>query len=241
MSEPVSEPAPEVEALEALRRAGAERLDPLRFRYLQALAQRLQGQREPVRQLLAGRFATALAQYQEGLQQAQQAAGEEVASLSARHPELARELRRLLAAGDYPGLRRLGTQAAMGSPRAALAPLAQLNQHIRTATQGHAQEGLAGPAQDATEIRSASRFRETWAKIDAEQQVTQAAGRAPENAGPLNSHTLVLRSLELMRTLSPDYLRRFLSQVETLLWLEQAEPKRAAGAAKAGRSSRSKK
>jgi hypothetical protein len=53
--------------------------------------------------------------------------------------------------------------------------------------------------------------------------VVQATHRAPENAGPLNSHMLVLRTLGLMRELSPHYLRRFLSHTETLLWLEQAQ------------------
>jgi hypothetical protein len=33
----------------------------------------------------------------------------------------------------------------------------------------------------------------------------------------------VLRTLALMRDLSPDYLRRFLSHADTLLWLEQAQ------------------
>jgi len=51
----------------------------------------------------------------------------------------------------------------------------------------------------------------------------KATHRAPENAGPLNSHMLVLRTLGLMRELSPHYLRRFLSHTETLLWLEQAQ------------------
>ncbi|HSW05521.1 DUF2894 domain-containing protein, partial [Aquabacterium sp.] len=36
------------------------------------------------------------------------------------------------------------------------------------------------------------------------------------------SHALVLRSLTLMRELSPDYLSRFMSHIDALLWLEQA-------------------
>jgi Protein of unknown function (DUF2894) len=32
----------------------------------------------------------------------------------------------------------------------------------------------------------------------------------------------VLRSLTLMRELSPDYLSRFMSHIDALLWLEQA-------------------
>jgi hypothetical protein len=69
-------------------------------------------------------------------------------------------------------------------------------------------------------MKSVQRFRETWSRISAVDQVDKAIVRGPENAGPLNSHMLVLRSLGLMREISPDYLRRFLGQVETLLWLE---------------------
>lgn len=95
----------------------------------------------------------------------------------------------------------------------ALTPLGQLNQYMATATE-------AGP-----ELKSAQRFRETWSRICAEEDVTQAVERGPENAGPLNSHMLVLRTLGLMRDLSPDYLRRFMSHADTLLWLEQAHSK----------------
>jgi hypothetical protein len=46
--------------------------------------------------------------------------------------------------------------------------------------------------------------------------------RRPANAGPLNSHNLVLQSLDMMRGVSTDYLRRFIAHVETLQWLEEA-------------------
>jgi hypothetical protein len=83
-------------------------------------------------------------------------------------------------------------------------------------------------------------FTEVWSKISAEQQVVQALHRGPENAGPLNSHRLMLRSLSLMQSLSPDYLRRFLSQMDSLLWLEQASAKANSSTAKPVRKSRSK-
>lgn len=101
-------------------------------------------------------------------------------------------------------------------------PLAALNAHI-----AHASQAAAGGPRPGTEkwpeLRSAQRFRETWERLGAEETVVQATHRAPENAGPLNSHMLVLRTLGLMRELSPHYLRRFLSHTETLLWLEQAQ------------------
>ncbi len=40
----------------------------------------------------------------------------------------------------------------------------------------------------------------------------------PANAGPLNSSSLVHRSLALMREVSPGYLRHFLSYVDALAW-----------------------
>ena len=65
-------------------------------------------------------------------------------------------------------------------------------------------------------------FRQQLGKISIQKQVTQAIAQAPQNAGPINSHMLVLRSLGLMRDLSPDYLNRFMAYVDTLLILEDS-------------------
>jgi hypothetical protein len=73
------------------------------------------------------------------------------------------------------------------------------------------------------ELKSVRQFRNTWSKLSTNKQVTQALDQAPKNAGPINSHMLVLRSLALMRDISPDYLNRFVSYVDTLLNLEQSE------------------
>jgi hypothetical protein len=75
------------------------------------------------------------------------------------------------------------------------------------------------------ELKSMRYFRNTWSRLSVDRQVTQAIEQGPENAGPLNSHLLVLRSLALMRDISPDYLNRFVSYVDTLLWLDQADRK----------------
>lgn len=82
-------------------------------------------------------------------------------------------------------------------------------------------------------------FRQQLGKISVQKQVTQAIAQAPQNAGPINSHMLVLRSLGLMRDLSPDYLNRFMSYVDTLLILDapqsvKAPPKKAVPASKSG-------
>lgn len=73
------------------------------------------------------------------------------------------------------------------------------------------------------ELRAVRNFRNTWSKLSVNKQVNQALTQAPKNAGPLNSHRVALRSLALMRDISPDYLHRFMSYVDTLLCLEQGE------------------
>lgn len=78
----------------------------------------------------------------------------------------------------------------------------------------------------APELKSVAYFRNTWSKLSAEQQLTQTLAQAPENAGPMNSQHLVLRSLQVMRDLAPDYLQGFMSYVDTLVWLEHADPMR---------------
>jgi hypothetical protein len=113
---------------------------------------------------------------------------------------------------------------AVAAPPAAATALAQLNDYIRAASPRDRQAG--------DELASARRFRRAWSSARSHQQVEQAAARKPANAGPLNSHALVLDALALMQELSPDYLRRFLLQVESLQWLELASAKPARTRAK---------
>jgi hypothetical protein len=230
----------------SLRNEGAQHLDPARFHYLEVLSQRMDTAPDAVRRILQGKLKAALADYDERFRQAQKAASDELVRLSARHPDLARKLHQLFAAGDYGGMRRLGAQTAFNKPGA---PLAQLNQYLQNAKRdsiahrpGRDPGGsLVSDRAARSEMASVRRFRQTWSRMAAENQVDQATGRGPLNAGPLNSHMLVLRSLALMRKLSPDYLQRFLSHADTLLWLEQASQKPTPLKAKPARAGRPRK
>ena len=59
-----------------------------------------------------------------------------------------------------------------------------------------------------------------------QKKVRQAIAQAPRNAGPLNSHHLVLRALALMQAISPAYVQHLLVQIQTLQVLQQATPGR---------------
>jgi hypothetical protein len=69
-------------------------------------------------------------------------------------------------------------------------------------------------------------LQENLSALSVNKQVSQALRQAPQNAGPINSHMLMLRSLELLRELSPAYLQRFMAYADTMLVLEQAGMKK---------------
>jgi len=84
-------------------------------------------------------------------------------------------------------------------------------------------------------------FRTMWSKVRTEQQYRQSLDQVPRNAGPLNSSSLVHRSLATMRELSPEYLQQFLSYIDALAWLEDlagggAQPEKEAPRAKAAKA-----
>lgn len=86
-------------------------------------------------------------------------------------------------------------------------------------------------------------FRTMWSKVRTEQQYRQSLDQVPRNAGPLNSNSLVHRSLATMRELSPEYLQQFLSYIDALAWLEDlagggAQPEKDAPRAKATKTAK---
>lgn len=198
--------------LASLREAGAHHHDPARFHYLEVLERRLATQPEAVRQLLSERLQAAVHDY------AQRVA-------LATSPEVfAAE-----SIADTPEL-----------PVAHAAPLTRLNRYIHERTQAQVRQTDQEEERSATELKSVRGFSAVWTKIAADQQVAQAMHRGPDNAGPLNSHRLMLRALALMRSVSPDYLGHFLTQMDTLLWLDQVNQQTALKDGKSKRPIRTK-
>ena len=109
----------------------------------------------------------------------------------------------------------------------AVSPLSELLTYInqRAYEQGETLfSAVNTDARRTPELRSIACFQETWSRLSTEQQLAETLACAPENAGPLNSQHLVLRSLQLMREIAPDYLQGFMSYIDTLVWLEQTSP-----------------
>lgn len=227
----------------------APRLDPVRLHYVEALARRLQAAPPAVQKVLQPKLAEAL----KGVASCVGAEAGEALCLpgpddapDASVEGLAPASTPVQATKPAPVSRKPRPKARPEATPSApvLSLLGQLNQHIRTASSRSETDDHGAPlsllSAGQQDLKSATRFRETWARISAEVAVDQAAHRAPENAGPLNAHNLVLRTLSLMRELSPDYLRRFMSHTESLLWLDRAYGQLKQPASKP-RPSRSKK
>lgn len=98
---------------------------------------------------------------------------------------------------------------------------------------GKATPATSSASSPSTELKSIRYFKSTWSKLSADRRLTQSLAKVPENAGPLNSHHLVHRSLTLMRDLSPEYLNRFMSYVDALSWVDQLNGAAAAAASAA--------
>ena len=207
------------ELIATLRAAGAHRFDAVRFHYLEVLARRTSAHRGCIRSMLDARLAQALTAFQDRFGQAQRDTTEAIAQCVQDHPHAENELQQLLAAGDFTAVRRYIATLTAYKQSSLDEMVRQLEQHAPENGSVHQNgECVARP-----ELKTLRDFRNTWSKLSIDKQMAQALEQAPANAGPINSHMLVLRSLALMREISPDYLNRFVSYADTLLCLDIGE------------------
>ncbi len=191
--------------LDALRSAGRQALDPVRFRYLETLAQRLPTQSGAVQHHLCAALGNALTDFE----------------------------RRCAIAPAAPGrvpLRRAGLNS-----------LKALNTQLRIPQADAASDGAMPPPHGVPEMKSVQQFKQAWGRIKVQDQVGHALTQGPANAGPLNSHRLVLRTLGLMQDLSPAYLHHFMSHLDTLLQLDALTLPQAPKAPKPAKATKSTK
>jgi hypothetical protein len=219
--EPRVDPSVEVSALiAALHLAGADKFDPVGLHYLDVLTQRANAHQGSVRRILEGKLAQALEAFRKRFEHAQRDAQEAIDHIGKSHPQARVDLQRLLESGDVKGVRQgVAILKTVGQS----ASLGELSRHIAQHSSEMVGGSSAGRSDFLPELKATQYFRNTWSKLSVERRVRQALGQAPKNAGPINSHMLVLRSLALMREISPDYLNQFTSYVDALLCLDQCD------------------
>lgn len=198
--------------IDALRASGAADRDPVRFAFLDALARRAAMQPAAIRQPLLAKL-NAL-----------------VDELAAKPSPSTEPLPETLAPSGLAELLAYISQHTEAQADPTPPPGSDLRQgeFVHAAVDRKIQPKSKAAASDrirqGPELKSVAYFRNEWSRLSTEQQLTQTLAQAPENAGPMNSQHLVLRSLQLMRDIAPDYLQGFMSYIDTLIWLEQADP-----------------
>lgn len=210
--------------IDALRRQGAERFDPVRFCFIEAMARRAAAQSVDVKRMLEGKLAKLLVDYSERLEQARDQAEDALARNVKKFPEAADDLLQRSASGDFDDVQRLvASLEVKGQSRPLAELLAHIRQHSPEAPVDAPANGVRALVESPGELKALTYFRSTWSRLNVDQQLAQALAQVPENAGPLNSQRLALQALKQMRDISPDYLKRFMSYVDALFWLDQAE------------------
>ena len=179
--------------LDAWRQQNADRLSPWRFHFIEALERRAAGYDGATRQLLDKRLTKLVEAYTADLDNA-----------SSR-------------AGDADGV-----PAPSAPARGALGKLLDdIANRAATRVDDLATTNAAPGTAALPTLEALDEFRNIWSEVRIESQIRQSLEQVPADAGPLNSGSLVHRSLTLMHELSQGYLQHFLSYIDTLSWMEQ--------------------
>lgn len=188
--------------LQAWRERGDDRLDPVGFHFIEALARRA-----------ASHAGAARARLDERLAQLLQAYAARVAAADAAAEKL-----------DDAATPDANPASVTAAPKSTRGPLAELAAYLAyPGAPGEDPDAIAAQARrDAyPDMPVLDGLREIWSGLSADRQVRQSQEQVHKNAGPLNSNQLVHRALSLMRELSPGYLQQFVTYTEALAWMEQ--------------------
>jgi len=196
----------------SLLEQGADSFDPIRFRYIESMARRAGGQRILVAQVIAKKACKALEDYQ----------NDAAASKAIKHQALVQENGQELydARADLVALTQHLDQGK--THEGECSSDSSFTDELRQQESDVVQSFVGTAVNQRREPTAIRLYRESWIKQNSDRLVVQSVKNGPEDPGPLNSQMLVIHSLSTMRGLSPDYLNRFVSYVDTLLWLDQA-------------------
>lgn len=232
-------------ALAMAKENGAHRFDPARFHYIESMASKASGYREPVKKIVEEKAVEALRDYWRCFTRDRTDAELIVERVTEKFPDSTEQAQRQFERGEFRQLRQLQDLLQRSSNTGLLSSLNNqfvqaiaipykhhedvsfddiLRQQEKNTVESLSESGHdTGLPAELRELKSTRRFRKSRDKLGAHKLVTLAIEEGPENSGPLNPQRLVIRSLSAMRELSPQYLNRFVAYIDTLLWLEQVD------------------
>lgn len=199
-----ADPGSVAERLERWRAQDADRVDPVAFSRLAALARRAQRHDGVVAQHL-----------QQRVQQLADDYARTLAAATAAVPPAT------VAAGVSPLQTLLAhiAQAGTCTPAATSTPVTLPSATMATDTAPLHPAPLPVVEAQAT----LDEFQQLWSRIRIDSLLRQSQEAISEDAGPLHSSVLLHRAMKLMREISPAYLQHFLAYSDALSWLEQLQ------------------
>ena len=225
--------------------------DPVRFTLIQSMHQRLKGAQHETNQTLINRTQALVNEYKRDFEHSKKSAESALKNTELELSEHTEQANELMNHHEFKELENMLNAFKRDSKRQE--PLSQLgnlkNEMPQVETVEHKckenlslDEILFNQEQDARletgsaplpsgsdelkfELQSMKRFRESMKYFNIDKIINRAINDFPENAGPHNPHMLAIKSLMQMKELSPQYLRRFASYIETILWLEKNSTK----------------
>jgi hypothetical protein len=103
-------------------------------------------------------------------------------------------------------VQRAQAEPAASPARPAATPPSPLAELVARLQQAHA----------SPELRNVQQHRRAWGELRLARRLAEVEAPVPEQLGPLNSQVLVRRALQQLKALSPDYLQRFIAQLDDL-------------------------
>jgi hypothetical protein len=236
-----------LQLLARLRQRCFDQFDPVRFGFIESLVGKMQGQREAVSLVLIQKLKKVLSELRDDFLKSQSESQKTLQTIADEFPDSLSLARQYFDHCEFKKLQKLMDslyQKQLESPslfKELIEDLSRLNAMDEGAdmpavmpagddpfvTSASEKPAVSRADSAPKELKALTPLRESWAKLNAEKLVMRSINEGPENAGPLNPHYLAIRSLSNMRDLSPHYLNRFVSYMETLLWLEKADKKKA--------------
>jgi hypothetical protein len=232
--------------LQRLTNSGACNFSPARFFYIELMAAKTHKVSDNVRELVAEKALVALQSYTDDFDRAKKQAVSLADELRDQQPDLSQQLERLLSDGKFAEIKQLNFRLMAQLPSSIATLKDRLNPEKLVADhseppssfkdtmdqqQKQVLENFDYAADDmdtgnkAAALKAFLSFRAFKEKYDTDKLVDQIINERPINMGPLNPHMLLVRSIESMRNLSPHYLSRFTTYIDTLLRLEDAGKK----------------
>lgn len=224
--------------------AQGDRFDPARFRYIEVLLTRVDRHRSRVAAEILQRVRDCIVAYLGDFYAAREHAEATIRRLVRSNPEAVDETRQLFDAGDFQSVQRV-VRSAILRQRNKRTPLRALSEQLRaTAVRVDRdvaptldeelrlqEQKLVGVSCESSAANSAqtggatsvmAEFQQALQEHHARQHISRVLQAGPEDPGPLNPESLVIRTVSAMRDLSPYYAERFAAYLKTLQWLERA-------------------